>query len=298
VSPSLRSAGLCTRDAVVVAGGHDHPIGGWGVDQLVPGAILDSMGTAEVAVTQTSARTGRQNSVDVAPGILSGGTTLLRVEELSRNVAWAAQDRAVAQQIRELLAGSAAPLPVLESGFVIPGQRGGGRPAYAPDAPRDPRARASAVLGALAVVGRDAVSALQGAGASGQNVCLAGGWSRYPGWLEIKAAVNGFHAMPIAEPEVTAVGRPCSHRPHSVGRPSRTERSPDPPAPPDRQGRNNTRRATVVRSSANPRPHFLSSCTYRLYKSYRTRYHGARQSTGRAGNIGELGKRRQVDRVP
>lgn len=207
VSPALRSAGTCADDAVVVAGGHDHPIGGWGVDQLVPGAILDSMGTAEVAVAQTSRPgTARRNSVDVAPGIRSAGSTLLRVEELNRNIAWAARDPAVALRIQELLAGSVAPLPVLESGFFVPGQRGGGRPAYAPDAPSDPRVRASAVLGALAVVGRDAVCALQRHGLAGSEVRLAGGWSRYPGWLEIKAMVNDFPTLAIAEPEVTAVG--------------------------------------------------------------------------------------------
>jgi sugar (pentulose or hexulose) kinase len=207
VSPVLRSAGLLASDAVVVAGGHDHPIGGWGVDQLVPGVILDSMGTAEVAVVQSSRpRPLREDAVDLAPGIRSAGATLLRVEEITRNVEWATQDPVVARHIRQILTGEVPPLPVLDSGFFIPGQRGGGRPAYAPDAPRDARARASAVLGALAGIGRDAVVALQHSARSGRDVRLAGGWSRYPGWLEIKAAINGIPAVPIAEPEVTAVG--------------------------------------------------------------------------------------------
>ena len=207
VSPLLGAAGLLAGDAVVVAGGHDHPIGGWGVDQLVPGVILDSMGTAEVAVVQsTRPRPARQDSVDLAPGIRSGGTTLLRVEEITRNVDWATRDPAIALHIREILAGSVSPLPVLESGYFIPGKRGGGRPAFASDAPGDPRARASAVLGAIAEIGRDAVAALQDSVMSDREVRLAGGWSRYPGWLKIKAAVNGFQAIPIAEPEVTAVG--------------------------------------------------------------------------------------------
>lgn len=207
VCPELRSAGLLASDAIVVAGGHDHPIGGWGVDQLVPGAILDSMGTAEVAVVQSAGRRpSRPDSVDVAPGIRSDGTTLLRVEEITRNVTWARQDPAVARHIHDILSGSAAPLPVLRSGYFIPGQRGGGRPAYAPDAPLDPKARACAVLGALAEIGREAVGAVQESVCVLREVRLAGGWSRYPGWLEIKAAVNGFDTVPIAQPEVTAVG--------------------------------------------------------------------------------------------
>lgn len=233
-SAVLRAAGLLAADAMVVAGGHDHPIGGWGVDQLVPGAVLDSMGTAEVVVAQSPRPVaGRREGIDVAPGIRSAGATLLRVEELSRNVEWAAQDPAVARQLRALLEGGAAPVPVLEDGFFVPGSRGGGRPMYALDAPRDPLARASAVLGALACAGRDAVDAVRaalvggldtvgstagtpGGGTSapafdaragaGSEVRLAGGWVRSPGWVEIKTAVNGYRTAAILEPEVTAVG--------------------------------------------------------------------------------------------
>ncbi|NQX36416.1 FGGY family carbohydrate kinase [Herbiconiux sp. VKM Ac-2851] len=206
-SPGLRSAGVLATDAVVVAGGHDHPIGGWGVDQLVPGAVLDSMGTAEVVVAQAPGPVAvRPEAVDVAPGIRSHGTTLLRVEELSRNVEWAAQDPAVAHQLRALLEGGVAPLPLLEEGLFEPGRRGGGRPSYALGAPQDPLARASAVLGALACAGRDAVDAVREGLAGGREVRLAGGWVRSPGWVEIKTAVNGYRTAVILEPEVTAVG--------------------------------------------------------------------------------------------
>jgi xylulokinase len=92
-SSSLPSAGAVVGGAVMVVGGHDHPVGGWGVDRMVPGAVLDSMGTAEVVVAQSpSAPSVRSEHIDIAPGIRSTGTTLLRVVELARNVAWAAQD--------------------------------------------------------------------------------------------------------------------------------------------------------------------------------------------------------------
>ena len=216
-SARLRDAGVVAPDAVVVAGGHDHPIGGWGVDQLIPGAVLDSMGTAEVVVVQSPlSGVARHNNVDIAPGIRSSGTTLLRVEELSRNVEWASQAPAVAEAIRDLLAGRVAPLDVLDSGYFNPGTRGGGRPSYALDAPHDPLARASAVLGALAHTGRQAIDAVAASGAAdtivsagaarGTDVLLAGGWVRSPGWVEIKATVNGYATAAILEPEVTAVG--------------------------------------------------------------------------------------------
>ena len=48
-SDRLRAAGVVSPDTVVVAGGHDHPMGASLVCGSVPGAILDSMGTAELA---------------------------------------------------------------------------------------------------------------------------------------------------------------------------------------------------------------------------------------------------------
>ena len=206
-SPTLHAAGVLAPDALVVAGGHDHPIGGWAADQLTPGAVLDSMGTAEVVVAQSpDGRIDRKSHLEVAPGILSSGTTLLRVEELSRNLNWAAQDPAVAAAIKALMDGTAAPAPVLDSGYFLPGARGGQTPSYALDAPSDPHARASAVLGALAYLGRDAVDAVLGGLGRPSEVRLAGGWVRAAGWLGIKTEVNTYPTVPILEPEVTAVG--------------------------------------------------------------------------------------------
>lgn len=205
-STTLEAAGVLAPDAITVAGGHDHPIGGWGVEQLSTGAVLDSMGTAEVVVAQ-SQRPGlvRRNQVDVAPGIRTEGTTLLRVEELARNVAWASQNPEVAGCIRDLLDGSTDPIRDLDPEAFLPG-RSGGQPAYATDAPSDPLARASAVLWAMARVGGEAVEAVRAGVGSSSEVYLAGGWSRSPGWVEIKAAVSGFRTVSIREPEVTAVG--------------------------------------------------------------------------------------------
>ncbi|WP_061782451.1 FGGY family carbohydrate kinase [Microbacterium hominis] len=207
ISPVLRAAGVVAADAVAVAGGHDHPIGGWGVQLMVPGAILDSMGTAEVVVAQSAEVRGHgDDQVDVAPGIRSSGRTLLRVEELARNVQWASRDPDVARAIRHLLIGRVPPREVWDSGWFVPGRRGGGEPAYAPGAPTDPVARASAVLGALALSGRDAVDAVRRHVGGAAAVRVAGGWVRSPGWIAIKSAVNGFPTVPVLEPEVTAVG--------------------------------------------------------------------------------------------
>ncbi|WP_431836311.1 FGGY-family carbohydrate kinase [Cellulomonas sp. Y8] len=212
-SAALAASGVLADGAVVVAGGHDHPVGGWAADRVQPGAVLDSMGTAEVVVAQSPLPPSPPRAhVEVAPGIRSGGSTLLRVEELARNVEWAAGDRDVAAHLQAVMAGLSEPLPVLDEGWFVPGSRGGGAPSWAPGAPRDPAVRASAVLGALAHLGRAAVEAvasrLTGGGAAdpAPATLLAGGWVRSPGWVEIKARVGGARATPLLEPEVTAAG--------------------------------------------------------------------------------------------
>nr|WTA00167.1 FGGY family carbohydrate kinase [Streptomyces sp. NBC_00857] len=207
-SARLREAGVLVPGALVVAGGHDHPVGGWGVHQLHPGAILDSMGTAEVVVAQTSAPPSPvPTAVDISPGIHNAsGATVLRVEELARNVQWASEDPDVAQCINRLIAGDAVPDEFLFSQTFLPGGAGGQLPSFTADAPPAPSSRASAVLGALAGLGDRAITALQTITASDAPVYTAGGWARSRGWIDIKQTVTGKTAHVIAEPEVTAVG--------------------------------------------------------------------------------------------
>lgn len=206
-APRLDQAGVLASHAVVVAGGHDHPIGGWGVDQLHPGAILDSMGTAEVVVAQSpTTNVPRFAGCDVAPGILSQGSTLLAVTEFARNVQWISQDPAVAAAFEAIIAGSQKPDGYLHSDSFIPGGQGGVRPRYAADAPAAPLSRASAVAGALARAGGAAIDSVASRMPAGAPVYVAGGWARSQGWMEIKKSVIGSDVHIIAEPEVTAVG--------------------------------------------------------------------------------------------
>lgn len=210
-SERLGGAGVLADDAVVVAGGHDHPVGGWGVDRLSPGAILDSMGTAEVVVFQSPApHPDVPDGTDTAAGIRSDGTTLLHVEELARNVQWASGDTAVGEAIQRIVSGELAPDEHLLTDAFLPGAAGGAEPAYAPGAPEAPASRASAVLGALAKRSGQAVQAIaeqaEQAGAGDLAVHTAGGWARSPGWIAVKQAVTGQPVTVLSEPEVTAVG--------------------------------------------------------------------------------------------
>lgn len=207
-SARLQHAGVLSQEARVVAGGHDHPLGGWGVHQLHPGAVLDSMGTAEVVVAQTPVPPPGPvpRAVDVSPGIHNAsGATVLRVEELARNMQWASQDPAVAHALNRLISGDAAPDGHLFSHAFLPGSAGGRPPSFAPHAPADPLSRASAVLGALAELGDRAITAVRTLSAPDAPVFTAGGWARSSGWIDAKQAVTGKVAHVIGEPEVTAV---------------------------------------------------------------------------------------------
>lgn len=170
-----------------------------------PGAVLDSMGTAEVVVAQAPAADIPRNAdLDVAPGIRSPGTTVLSVEELARNVEWAYQDPAVGERLHELITGDTTPDPYLHQSVFIPGSRGGVAPRYAPDAPTSPLSRASAVLGALARLGAHAQDTVGACLPGHPPLYAAGGWSRSPGWVQAKKAVTGRDITVIPEPQVTA----------------------------------------------------------------------------------------------
>ncbi|MEU1984085.1 FGGY family carbohydrate kinase [Nocardia sp. NPDC019395] len=206
-SGRLTAAGVLDADPVVVSGGHDHPIGGWGVDRISPGAVLDSMGTAEVVVAQTGLSPAEvTGQMDVSPGVRATATTVLRVEELARNVAWAARDEAVDKALQQLIAGDLRPDEYIHSTVFLPGAPGGAPPRYAPDAPADPISRASAVLGALAARGGDAIRDIAALMPSAPALYTAGGWARSPGWIRIKQAVAGLPFTVITEPETTAAG--------------------------------------------------------------------------------------------
>jgi xylulokinase len=130
----------------------------------------------------------------------------LRVDELARNIEWASRDTEVGATLRRLISGAQRPNDYLTSDAFRPGAAGGGTPRYTEDAPTDPLSRASAVLGALAARGGEAVRAVAALTTSAAPVYAAGGWSRSRGWVDAKEAVTGTVVNVIAQPEVTAVG--------------------------------------------------------------------------------------------
>lgn len=205
-SATLAGAGVLAPGAVVAAGGHDHLIGGWAVQQLSPRAVVDSMGTAEVVVTQSPRRAvARSPLYDVGPSVEGSGSSVLAVQELARNIEWASRDPDVAHHLRQLVAGTVEPTDDLYSEAFMPGWQSGPSPAYAPHAPMAPLGRASAVLGCLARGGDEKLRAVAQTLSDAPDIFATGGWSRSAGWLAIKETTSGTSFRRIAEPEVTAV---------------------------------------------------------------------------------------------
>jgi xylulokinase len=207
---STALAPVLAPGAVAVNAGHDHPIGGWAVDRVAAGAVLDSMGTAEVVVRQVAAMPAqRPPGIDVSPGITQPGATLLGVHELARNVEWIRRTRPeLSSEVDALLASPTRRTVPDEPVFDFGGQ-GGATPRWlaAADRMSAPDLALAAVF-ACARVAVPTIEQLRGWDglAVGTRVLAAGGWSRSSGWLSLKQQALGAPLEPVPEPEVTAVG--------------------------------------------------------------------------------------------
>ena len=202
-SPRLAAAGIAAADSVVVAGGHDHPVAASVVHRGNPGAVLDSMGTAEVIV-RTVPMGEAPLGCDISPAVVGSGRTVIRVVELDRNVA-AARRRSpeVAAEIDRMLT-EGIPQVDIEPLFV-PGAQGGEAPAWSPaaDSASDTELAAHA-LRACAELGAATVRAVSTG--SEPDVYGAGGWTSSPGWMRLKESSLGRAYRIPTEAQLTAFG--------------------------------------------------------------------------------------------
>ncbi|MEU6731161.1 FGGY family carbohydrate kinase [Nonomuraea wenchangensis] len=231
---SRRLADLLASDAVVVAGGHDHPVGASVVHRQDPGAPLDSMGTAEVIVRTVEPanrpagtgdhgdlrtgdsrdlrtkdhgdlRTGENPApgVDLSPAVLGDGLTALTVLELDRNMTWL-RDNGLGACLDAVLEGRLVVERPDDRPVFVPGAAGGEPPRWTPAAADLPaEARAAGAAWQLALAGAAALRALA---TDAEAAYAAGGWTRAPGWMRLKAAAAGLPYRILAEPELSALG--------------------------------------------------------------------------------------------
>ena len=139
------------------------PVGGWGVDQMVPGAVLDSMGTAEVVVAQsplapsvrTQARRHRARIRSTGTTVAAGGRTRAQRGLGGTGSRGRALDPSAARRHGAPRAGA--------RGRLLPARSSRRQTAVLrARCPARPARPASAVLGALACAGRESVDAVCG----------------------------------------------------------------------------------------------------------------------------------------
>ena len=199
-SQRLSAAGVLADHPVVVAGGHDHPVGAAVVHRQDPGSVLDSMGTAEVIVRTLDPP--YPCDVDLSPAILGDGRTAQSVIELDRNMSWLRKSNP-GNVVDAVLDGTLT--AILGDGDVfVPGAEGGAEPHWTAAAARltDGERITAAVL-ELAAAGAATLHRLAPAATT---VYAAGGWTRAPGWMRLKATAAQLPYRVLQEPELTALG--------------------------------------------------------------------------------------------
>jgi len=221
----LAAAGLAGPHTMVVVGGHDHPMGGWLVARQQPGAVLDSLGTAELVYLQSHAGADLPGTAPpqtappqtLPPESPASGAALFALSRPvdGQGIAWLGVME-LSRALDPLLRGPVAQQPELR-GFLergaLPGQPGAGGLRYlpwlepaqlAPAAP--PGLRLRAVLEGCAFQTRRMLGEVALPGGAQRPVFVAGGWSRIDGLMQLRANILGVPLLRIEEPELTALG--------------------------------------------------------------------------------------------
>ena len=230
VIPSGKTVGRVTAQAAaqtglaegtpVVTGGHDHLVGAFGVGVTEPGALLNSMGTAEALVMpllapalndltfQTRTNIGAHTAPDryyANVGLHAHGATL----DWARGLL--VPDLPLAEGYAQLNALAASAPPGCRSATFQPHLRGISRPIY------DPLSRgafvglsfqtgraemARAVFEGMAFAWRLALESLEAAtGLRVEDITVIGGGARNPLWLRVKADIvqRTLHVLQVEE---------------------------------------------------------------------------------------------------
>ncbi len=207
-SERLRAQGVIAERTMVVAGGHDHPMGAFLVCGTAPGAILDSMGTAELIYVEgdgSGAAGASDHGFHTSASMLDGRTAWLAVLELSRMLE---PLQAADHPLQALFASVMAGDPI-QGAPGAGGQRfapGDDSSAFAPRAPGADRLRAVLEGGARATRSLIAqADRLAGAPEPGP-VFVAGGWGRSDSLLQLRADIIGRPLRRVSEPQLSALG--------------------------------------------------------------------------------------------
>ena len=184
-SPALIATGAVTRQTLLVAGGHDHPIAASAILRSDPAAQVDSLGTASVLYAEIPAAPAAPAALLARSVPVRGGPGLSLIGVVA---------------LAEALSASATPAEIRAflQRLPVPGRPGQPRPL--PPGPPDGRP-IRAVLEAAAMTTRAMLDALPPA-----PLHATGGWSRSEGLLQLRASVLDRTILAAKEPELALVG--------------------------------------------------------------------------------------------
>ena len=186
-------SGCASSRTVVAAGGHDHPVAASAFTRLHPGAIIDSLGTANLLygelepAQELPSREGLAFSIPPAD---NRRIACLGVLELSKSLpAVRQQDTA----FRSFLANPSLP---------------GSPPRFRGDLDEsgpNPRSLRRA-LERVTLEARQLLTSMQDAGVEAGDIYTSGGWSRSRGFTELRASIFGRPINVADDVEMTAIG--------------------------------------------------------------------------------------------
>lgn len=185
----LLASGAASRETLLVAGGHDHPVAAAAIHRLDPAARVDSIGTANVVYGEAPAFAPDRLDPLVAfmtPIEGGAGVACLGVFEFSAALAAAggADVRSFLAQPR--LPGAPAAAQPIVGGAVGHGLR--------------------SVIEAATMTARRMFETMGEVGVPAAPIFATGGWSRSRGLLELRASVLGVPLLAVREAELTVVG--------------------------------------------------------------------------------------------
>lgn len=198
----LRESGAASAATVVVAGGHDHPMAAATVRRLYSGALVDSMGTANLVYGETRKVGGPRLNPYLAfsvPSLDKVGLSCFGVFELAAALQ---PFRKPVDLVQSLLASPRIAGEPGEHPVPTPAARGGlGRPGGEAS-----EATVRTALEAATFYARRMLDEILAVGAEPAPVFATGGWTRSQAFIELRASIFGQPVAVLDEPELTVIG--------------------------------------------------------------------------------------------
>jgi xylulokinase len=203
VGPMIE-AGAASRETLVIAGGHDHPVAATVVRRLNDRAMVDSLGTANLVYDEVNSMQPRTDPYIAfsVPALGGRGISCLGVYEFAAPLeAFRVKDSGTT--LRSFLAGESIPGKPAEAVAIERALERALRPGTVP-APSMNELRATLESGCL--YARRMRDAIRQVGSPATPIYAVGGWARSDALLQLRASVFGEPVASVDENELTALG--------------------------------------------------------------------------------------------